>query len=380
MTTLADFNKTCVLIGSDVDTGRPLGVVGATSGGDSTFGWVASEGLENGKTITVSSDTLTFNPPDKHIYLGFGQGWLYENEDGAVMPSSVSVGGEGFIYEGSSYNDAKRKIVVSNDDRFLRSVLFKPENSNQDYNAGFISWDTGADLSSGDTAFTFGRVRAVKEGGGTVQWKQERIGPNNNLEGENGNSAYLKDLAGYMSLTVYPGNTQALSYGTSAPRTRTTNEWSSVAWSWEQNTPDVNDGSMYTRCKVEGSTGFNLSTPNFSSTTPPAPLGSIKSTPTDKPRWIKRQDYIGNNNDNEDNIVIDVTDLYWKVNGDLFLLADSSDLSLCIDEPIPLIPTQFSGDLKSVDLRLWKGLMPSFSGMFLHRLDSNMQPVNVVEL
>ena len=61
-------------------------------------------------------------------------------------------------------------------------------------------------------------------------------------------------------------------------------------------------------------------------------------------------------------------------------MANASDLDLCTEHPIPLIPKSWAGDNKSVTLSLWKGSMANYTGMYLFRLDTDLNVLNVTAL
>lgn len=361
-------------------------VVPGTQGGNADLSWSAPEGLVNGKTITVSSDTAVFSQPSKQLYLGFGMGWLYEQLDGAVLPSTINVGGEVWHQQSSDEHFVGRTVVTIDGRKVLRSVL-KPNTASSPYGAGFLYWDNGGPLLPQETVYMFksSRLSIGSLPSGDYQWKQLRVWPTDQVSGDiSANCAYIPfGPGGSGSVQSNNGTEEDIRYNASIPRGVVGEGlWSSFGWAWRINTTDVEDGDMATHYKVEGSLGLIRRRPSrtlYDPTRTVYPTNVVRSSSVLRPRYISTQDYIGNTSAGDSDFVVDITDLYFKVGGDLFLLADHADLSQCVENPIPLVPIAFNG-VSSWTFRLWKGEMASFSGKYIHRLDSMLNPIQVVAL
>lgn len=373
-----NWSGTIPVVNGGADSGDTLSK--AVSGGTAAFGWSAPQGLENGKTLIVSSDTLTFEAPDKYVYLGFGQGWLYENPEGTPLDDLI-IGSETLTYEYGAGAGNNRKIKTINGQKFLNSFIY--DNADPSVLAGgMINWDTGANLTPSDTCIQFSRSRCSIgiNPDASVQWKQDRVGQDMDL-GDTNNSMYFKSggapaSSNATSVQGINGDGGSTVYYGKAPNHN--GAMSTFIQTWKQNTPDLQDGLISTRCSTETAPSFNRIEPSASGDR--YTTGIITTDSLNRPRFLKRQDYIGNNDNGARDINIDVTDLYWAVNGDVFVIADNADLSLVTQQPIVCIPQSYSGDSKSVNLLLWSGAMSNFSGKYLHRLDSGLNVLNTVAL
>lgn len=352
------------------------GGVGGDSGGTSAFAWSAPDGLANGNEITVTSDTQTFAQPEKQIYLGFGMGWLYSQADGEPF-ADIIVGDESFVYEDAPGSE-RRFVQTVSGIKVLRSLL-RESGTDLPGAGGMINWDTGAELTQTRNAYMFSRARCtVATNPNTqLQWKQDRIRSEVNFDGIDQNTIYITETGtGDASWKRVNATGSGADKGFETPAPTHNGVWTSFGFVWKPNTPDASDGDVYSHCFETGDTGFLRDRPQNSDTT--YPVSVISSGSAARPRWLMNQDYIGNNTTARD-ITIERTDMYWKVNGDLFLLADSVDLSTCTQHPIPLIPTAFNG-AGSWTFNLWLGMMDNYTGKYIHRLDSMLNPLQVVAL
>lgn len=346
------------------------------SGGTPEFAWSAPGGLANGNSITVTSSTQTFAQPEKQIFLGFGMGWLQSQSDGTPF-ADITVGSESFEYEDAPGSE-RRFVQTVNGVKVLRSFL-RQSGTDLPAAGGMINWDTGAELTPTRNAYMFSRARCtVATSPNTqLQWKQDRIRVDRNFDGIDQNTIYITETGtgdGSWKRVNTTGSGADKGFETQTPTHN--GKWNSFGFVWKPNTPDASDGDIYAHSFETGDTGFLRDRPQNSDTT--YPVSVISSGSAARPRWVMNQDYIGNNTTARD-ITIERTDMYWKVNGDLFLLADSDNLANCTDHPIPLVPTSFNGS-SSWTFNLWLGLMTSYTGKYIHRLDNMLNPLQVVAL
>lgn len=352
---------------------------GATSGGTAAFAWSAPSGVADGNSITITSNTATFAQPTKQIYLGFGMGWLYSQADGTTLPASITVGSETIDRQGPNTSLQNRTVRTVNGLKTLYSLL-KPGGASQPYSAVCLNWDTGAEVTPSDTMYAFRLSRLtignkLKE----FQWKQVRFRPNANAGTSNpeGNEMYCSRGTGgdgYQRVLATLGAGGDEPYGTPLPTDG--GGLSAFGIVWKPNTVDQTDGVVYTHLVDSTRKSFARRTP--SSGTYGTPNDTIQSDSTLRPRFFVIQDDISNAGTSAD-FEIDTTDIYLKINGDLFLLADSSDLSTCTEPPIALVPTSFNSS-QSWTFNLWKGAMSTYSGKYIHRLSALLEPLQVVAL
>lgn len=350
---------------------------GSTSGGTAAFAWSAPSGVADGNSITITSNTETFAQPTKQIYLGFGMGWLYSQSDDTSFPSSLTVAGETFTQESANSVFTGRTVQTVNGRKVLRTGTLFPGASTP-YGAGCLNWDTGAEITPSDVVYAFKSSRCtVGTKTGTFQWKQIRYRPNANMTSPDGNECYIPyggSSSTWQRVDCTIGASGDVGYGTPIP---IDDGWSSFGWAWRPNTVDTSDGVMYTHLVDGTRKSFARREPRNSSGQYPRRV--IESDSALRPQHVMSQDYIGNVTSGSRDFVIEITDLYWKVNGDLFVLADSSDLATCTENPIPLVPTAFNSS-QSWTFNLWKGEMTTYSGRYIHRLSALLEPLQVVAL
>lgn len=361
-------------------SGVPLGVPSGSTGNGS-LAWTAPQGLENGKPITITSATETFEQPRKQIHLGFGSGWLYSQPDGTLFPESLTVNGE--VWDqimGSTDARFQNPVVVSLGSRKFLRVTLKPGAAEYPYGSRVLAWDAGGEITNADVAYVYksSRLTIGTLPSNNYQWKQLRIWSTTELEGDGANEAYIPyGTNGWGRVAVSIGQSGDVGYNATVPRGVVGGGlWSSFGWAWRPNTVDQADGEMATHYKVEGTPGFIRRNPINANTHPVDP---IRSDSPRRPRYMMTQDYIGNTSPGDGDFTIDVTDLYFKLGGDLFLLADSADLTTCTANPTPLVPVSFDGPARWT-FNLWLGEMASFAGKYIHRLDSMLNPLQVVPL
>lgn len=353
----------------------------AVSGGSmETIAWTAPNGLSDGKTITVSSSAHTFVQPEKYIYLGFGDGWLYEQESGAPLSEFIADTANGavpLLYEDDA-GSARRIVYDFQGKKWLRTLTKDPSNGNLDA-GGMMSLDAGRSLTPGDCCYMFstGKLTFIRpeDEGKKFQLKCERIGAGE-FSTDDPNSAYVKFDAsgGSPSITAYEGSgSNARTYYTSSNGIQNDGLITNTAWSWKMNTPDVQDGHMYLASAKGGV--FRRGEPTNSSA-PNQPRGIIKSASTSVPRHLKLQDYVGNNDQGAVGIEILRTDLFWQINGSVFILADNANLSQATNFT-PLVPISI-GD--SWEFRLWRGQLSDYEGAHIHLLDDTLAPIVGVSL
>lgn len=368
-------------IGDTWQSKYPNGDAPAPSGGDSILSWSAPQGLKDGGELIISSETITFIEPESFAFIGFGSGWLEDQPDGAKFVShavNTALGEQQFIAEDSPSN-SRRSVARIGGIPFLKSMLSGDSATNA--NSGFINWDSGRPLAPGDRAFMYSRARITlrpEDVGQESQFKQERMGPVQSLssEGDSANSAYVrqaKDSDG-MGVTCYEGSLSARSYsfpgGTIKDGVLT-----DFGWLWKQNTVDQQDGAMYT---ISARSGKYLRAAPYISSSPHNPNGVIKTPSEQRPRWLKWQDYVGNNSSLRNAEVIR-TDMYVQINGShYFFLGDNPDPAKCT-RFCKLIPTEFKSS-SSWKFNLWKGALSSYNNAAIFVLDQDLNFVAGVSL
>ncbi|MCZ4284556.1 hypothetical protein O4H29_06875 [Marinobacter salarius] len=355
--------------GSD---GDPVG------GGSGSLEWSALNGLADQNEITLTTDTHAFVAPSKATWLGFGEGWLYSQTDDTPIAQSIAQNGETISYE-FGVGSEQRFVKTVGGLKVLESVLHTPAGSN--YNAGFINWDNGEEITAGNRIFMFSRVMCTdgSVSNASFQWKQERIRAYINLNGESHNSAYIAETTPNGSggrIVEYEGNDGAASsLYTSVP---THGEgWFNHAWMWRPNTPDANNGLMAKVTLKDGDTGLTVDT-SMSNSGGDVGSDTIRSSEVERPRYASIQDYIGNNSNNTSNVVIRRTDQYWQLNGTHFFLSDSDTPSGATQFwPLRIISVPNS---QTAVLKLWKGTFADYSGKAILVYDEDMNFVDGVQL
>ena len=349
------------------------------SGGSAeTLAWSAPDGIADGRDLIVTSGIHTFTEPEKLIYLGFGGGWLYSQSDGtAFADHSVTTisGTEHFV--GESNPLPARTVVTVDGRKYLHTRFVSTDNPNL-VGAGMINWDTGSNLLPGDRPYMY-RVSRMSVGSGATnfQWKAERIGAFANLPAGAANhpSAYLKHFSQTGPVvTTYSGSGASSEFYFEESMNKL-GIYAMQGWQWKQNTPDVADGGMITHgSRLSDNNTYKLEIPARSGPTYPDNL--ITSATTNRPRYMKVQDYVGNLVNSQD-IDLWTTDYFWQLNGSLFVIADHASLDAA-QRWTPVVPTHVTGNTWT--LRLWRGMLPDYRGAHLFLLDADLNVVASVAL
>lgn len=347
-----------------------------SSGGTAAFAWSATQ-LEDGGIIRITSNTHTFTQPDKYVWLGHGDGWLEDQTDGTMFQDltiPTALGNESIDYEDPA-GTARRLVYTLNGRKYLRSVL-TPDNAGT-ANAGFINWDTGSTIPALQHVFMYSRARATPAAGHEnelIQLKQERIGQNPNIDGNDWNSFYYKQDPGNSQSIIdsYEGTSVVKNYAFGNNGVRTDGKLTTQLINWKINTADANDGHLYVSNVKDGV--YTKSTPLDSGN---AATGIIRSNASELPRRMKHQGYRGNNS-TMPTLELLITDIFWQRGGSIFVLADNTTLSsaTCF---CPLVPTAFNGG-NDWSLRLWRGEMSNYRRACLILLDSALNQVASVNI
>lgn len=347
-------------------------------GTEGRLSWESSGQLSDQALITLKAGQHIFSAPSKSTWIGFGEGWLYESPDGAPLPQAISQNGESITYEFGPGSEA-RFVQTDNGIRVILSSLLTTPTTN--YNAGFIGWDAGEEITSNDRVFMFSRVSCssgdVPEA--SFQWKQERIRAYPYLSGNSNNSAYLSETTPVGSgqrIIAYPGGSGAgRSLYTQVPTHG--QGWFNHAWLWRPNTPDIPDGRMAVLTAREGGIGLTVDS-DMSNSSGDTANDIIQSNAPERPRYALIQDYVGNNADGTTNVIIKRTDQYWQLNGTHFFIADSADPSTAqLFWPLRVVSVP---DSKTAVLKLWKGTFESYSGLSVLVYDEDLNFVDSVSL
>lgn len=344
------------------------------SGGTSELSWSAPEGLADQRLIVLTSDTHELTPPDKSIWLGFGEGWLYEQNDGAVFPEIITSGSEQWLVEGS------RRFVHIDEQgyRWARTVA-KPGGASEPTGGGSINWDTGSEIGSGEFTFMYSVSRCLAgiNPGATFQWKQDRVRSDKNLDGNQWNSAYITETK--------PGGTgpRMQSYigdGAKSCSTPTPQHQGLVhrfGWLWKQNTPDLADGLAKTFLLDDDHFAMVVHTPKNSSGGVQDDV--VQSAFPERNRWVMWQDYIGNNNEGAGDIEILRTDMYVQRGGVLMFLADgTTPETTSIAVPLRYVSSDEAGN--TITLKMWSQGEIDFQSAGILLFDSDLNFLKGVSL
>lgn len=360
-------------IGSLGSDGCAVASAGEAGGDAESIAWSAPDGFADGCSLIVASAAHVFAVPDRLIYLGFGTGWLYAQDDGTAFAnhSVITISGtEHFVGEANPL--PARRIATVDGRKFLHTRFVSAESPHL-VGAGMINWDTGSIMQPGDRPYMY-RVSRMRVGSGATnfQWKAERIGAFANLPEGNANhpSAYLKHFSqSGPVVTTYSGSGATSEFYFEEAMNKL-GIYAIQGWQWKLNTPDLSDGGMITHgSRLLASSTYKREIPARSG--PTYPNGLITSATSNRPRYLKVQDYVGNLVDSTD-IDLWTTDYFWQLNGSLFVLADHADLSAA-RAWTPLVPTQVSGTTWT--LRLWRGMLPHYGGTHLFLLDADLNVV-----
>lgn len=205
--------------------------------------------------------------------------------------------------------------------------------------------------------------------GKTVQIKGARIGSDKNVSGTADNSAYIKQDKGNQTVEVlcYTGHENPKSFSVQSRGLQMDGMETTTLWQWKINTTDADDGGMHIMCGKGGSVTIRRPT---RSTAPINPIDIVKSDGEGFPRWLKFQDYIGNNDDNAEGIEIIRSDMLWQINGDAFVLTDGSTLA---ESTViyPLLPLKIEGN--TWRLKLWNRNNMSITGLWIHLISNGFE-------
>lgn len=364
------------------DSARPQGDVNApASGGTAQFAYSAPNGIQDGKSITITTNLHTFVTPEKFNWLGHGKGWLYDTADGLPFENveiTTPLGLQRWEYEDAPGSE-RRFVATINGRKYLRSLLRPPNNLNLK-GCGTINWDAGRALGPGDFTYMFssGKISVGSGSLSALQLKDERIGAYKNLPSgatDSDNSVYIKHYdSNNPILDPIIGNVSKPCY---YAKGLSKNQAYSQGWVWKQNTPDVPDGYNIVQAVQEGNPGYICEEP-FRTSESIYPRAVIRSTSAERPKWLKWQGFAGNTQPDHLNIEWLKTDLFAQLNGSIFILADAAVLASATNFH-PLVPISFNSN-KSWTLSLWKGMLPNYSNAHVHLLDSRLASVANVKL
>lgn len=345
------------------------------SGGTAELSWNAPEGLADQKLIVLTSNTHTLTPPDKSVWLGFGEGWLYEQTDGTIFPSTISVGSEEWVIETPTH----RYVHVDNEGyRWARSLL-KPGGAANPAGAGAINWDSGSELGPGEFTFMYSVTRALAgiNPGATFQWKQDRVRAARDLSGSDANSAYITENRPSGTgprMQSYKGD-QAKSCSTPTPVHQGLVH--RFGWLWKQNTPDLTDGLARTFLLDDDHTSMVVHTPKNSSGDVQNDV--VQSAFSERSRWALWQDYIGNNNESAGDIEILRSDMYIQRGGVLIFLADgTTPETTSIAVPLRYVSSDEVNN--TITLKLWDQGEIDYASAGILLFDSDMNFLKGVSL
>lgn len=360
-------------------TTLPEAATGGVEGGTAAFGWNAPDGIVDGNDLIISSDTYTFTPPSKLIWMGFGAGWLYEQPDDTEFlgHSVVTVSGTETFTAETTPGENLRLIKTVEGRKYLYTDFVSTEHPSR-VGAGMINWDTGADMVPGDRPYMFRVSRmSVETGPTTFQWKGERIGAYENLpDGTASNpSVYLKSFSGGPTVTTYNSAGGASEFYFDEGLNKF-GEYSMTGFQWRQNTPGQTDGAVITHgSRISSGVNYIRQIPTRSDSS--LPNGLITDANTNRPRWMKVQDYVGNIVSSS-NIELWTTDFFWQLNGTMFVIADNPVLD---DAQIwtPLVPKIIHSS-DTWTMRLWKGMLSDYDSAYLFLLDQDLNVITSTSL
>ncbi len=338
---------------------------------------------QDGGTVVVSSDTLTFTQPDEYIWDGFGNGYMYSRTDGLPFQGhtvSTAQGDKVFTYEDTAGNERRFAHTLSGV-KYWRHVLAPVANPTE-VGGGMILFDHGSQIPAGKTTFMYARKRITKtrpeDSAALFQLKQDRIGFTTSTS--DGNEVYLKQdkASGAMAMDCYEGGpavstAKAYFFGNNGPQSD--GLLTDFMWSMKVNTVDVADGYIYSACAKNDT--WTRSTP-FNATAPNNPTMINRSTSAEFMRYFKEQGYLGNNDDAARDIEYLITDIFWQLNGHVFLLVDNI-VEAERKHAVPLVPTSFNGS-GNWSFSLWKGKMPDYSSFGIVMVDSTLTQVAGVQI
>lgn len=321
------------------------------SGGTPELAWTAQNGLFDQQTITLTSDTHTLTAPAKQNWLGFGEGFLYEQPDGSAFADTIDVGGETWNIE-TVAEGMVRQVKQSAGLRWAHTVLHKASLGSQPTGAGFIAWDTGSEIPPGEHIFMYSMAEmdGGSKPGSTFQWKQDRIRADRYLVGSGDNSNYATETtpggSGERFISYQNPNEASVGLYTSVPKHE--NGPSRFFWSWTINTPDVADGALRSVCLDSYETGLSVRNPTNSNGD--SADGTVRGAVPERPRWAQWQDYVGNNDNGAQDISVQRTDMFVQRGGVIVFLADHADP----EQVTKIVPLRFVGQNgNALTLKLW---------------------------
>lgn len=346
----------------------------AVSGGTAELSWSAPTGLADQRLIILTSDTHELTPPDKSVWLGFGEGWLYEQNDGTVFPNIIASGSEQWVVEHN------RRFVHIDEQgyRWARTVA-KPGGASEPTGGGSINWDSGSEIGPGEFTFMYSVSRCLAgiNPGATFQWKQDRVRSEKNLDGNNWNSAYITETN---PLGTGPRMQSYIGDGAKSCSTPTPQHQGLVhrfGWLWKQNTPDLADGLARTFLLDDDHPSMVVHTPKNSSGGVQNDV--VKSAYPERSRWVMWQDYIGNNNEGAGDIEILRTDMYVQRGGVLMFLADgTTPETTSIAVPLRYVSSDEASN--TITLKMWSQHELSYEAASILLFDSDLNFLKGVSL
>ncbi|MBE8723246.1 hypothetical protein [Sphingobacterium pedocola] len=349
----------------------------SVSGGTAELSWNAPAGLGDQKLIVLTSNTHTLTPPDKSIWLGFGEGWLYEESEGTAFPTTIVSGSEQWVIEG---NNLRFVHIDEQGYRWARSVL-KPGGAANPSGAGSINWDTGSIIGPGESTFMYSVSRCLAgiNPGATYQWKQDRIRAASNLNGSSSNSAYITETTTGGTgprMQSYRGDGAK---STSTPTPRHQGLVHRFGWLWKQNTPDLEDGLAKTFLLDDDRPSMVIHIPKNSSNQVQNDV--VKSAFPERSRWVLWQDYIGNNDDASKAADIEIlrTDMYVQRGGVLLFLADGTTPETT-SIAVPLRYVSSDDVTNTITLKMWSQGEISFEASSILLFDADLNFLKGVSL
>ncbi|MFA4869614.1 MAG: hypothetical protein WC623_15525 [Pedobacter sp.] len=349
----------------------------SVSGGTPELSWSALTGLGDQKLITLTSNIHQLTPPNKSIWLGFGEGWLYEQPNGTSFPTTITSGSEQWVIEG-----VDRRFVHIDEQgyRWARSIL-KPNGAANPAGAGSINWDTGSIIGPGEFTFMYSvsRCEAGINPGATFQWKQDRVRADKNLNGNDWNSAYITETTPRFNgprMLGYRGD-GAKSCSTPAPQHQGLVH--RFGWLWKQNTPDLEDGLAKTFLLDANHSSMVVHTPKNSSNQVQNDV--VKSAFPERARWVLWQDYIGNNDDVDKAADIEIlrTDMYVQRGGVLIFLSNgTTPATTSIAVPLRYVSSDAVNN--TITLKMWSQGSISFEAASILLFDANLNFLKGVSL
>jgi len=180
-------NSSFTLTGIALNPDGSLSTSGSNglSGGTSALAWSAPEGLEDGNTLTITTDgTYDFGIAPRIATLGFGQGFLESANLNTALTDVVDpISSETWQYENAATNSRTPNRFVSEVDG-IRALHQSHAGYSDGAGFGFLGWDTGSPLADGERVFVSSWTKAnvsafaVDSNGDSLlatQWKSWRF-------------------------------------------------------------------------------------------------------------------------------------------------------------------------------------------------------------